>query len=137
MRVEILALCDGANADGGKLSLLGAFDTIWVQKVPITYPYCAIALRIRFDNIEKGEHKVTVNFVNEDGKHIIPALNGAIKLDFLLEQKSASANVILNLQGIKFEACGEYAIDLAIDGRSEMSLPLFVKERPPIVPQGV
>jgi hypothetical protein len=130
MRVEVFALCDAATAEAGKLNLLGAFDTIWAYTVPVVYPSCTIALRIRFDNIEKGEHRVTVNFVDEDGKHVIPSMNGTLKLDFPLEQKSGSANLILNLQGLKFAAFGEYAIDLAIDGRSEMSLPLFVKVRP-------
>lgn len=128
MRVEVFSLCDAATADGGKLSILGAFDTIRVSRVPAVHPQCAIALRIRFEKIESGEHKVTVNFADADGKNIIPPAQGTVSVGFSEEQSSASANLILNLHGLKIDKLGEYSIDLAIDGRHDASLPLFVRE---------
>ena len=130
MHIEIFSLSDAATADvAGKLNVLGAFDTIWSGKMPVMYPQCAIALRIRFENIERGEHRVAVNFVNADGKHIVPGANGTININFPDEQRSGSANLVLNLQMLKLENYGEYSIDLAVDGKSEASLPLFVREK--------
>jgi len=45
-------------------------------------------------------------------------------------QQSGSAKFIINLQGIKFEKPGPYSIDLAIDGRQDASLPLFLRHVP-------
>ena len=129
MRLEVFSLCDAATADTGKLNILGAFDVIWSSKIPAIHPQCAIALRIRFDAIERGEHKISVNFVDIDGKHVLPPANGIIKVNFPNEQSSGSSHLILNIQRLKLEKYGEYSIDLAIDGRSEASLPLFVKKR--------
>lgn len=129
MRIEIFALCDAAIGDFGKLSMLGAFDTIWAVKTPLVHPQCAIALRIRFERIERGEHKVVVHFVDSDGKNVMPPAQGAITMNFSDEQSSGAANLILNIQGLKLEGFGEYSIDLAIDGQQKASLPLFVKER--------
>jgi hypothetical protein len=130
MRIEIISLCDAATTDfSGKLNILGAFDTIWTSSVPITHPQCAIALRVRFENIERGEHKIVVNLVNLDGKHIIQPANGVINVNFPDKQSSGSANLILNIQMLRLEGYGDYSIDLAIDGRREASLPLLVKER--------
>ncbi len=130
MNIEVFSLCDAATVDAaGKLNVLGAFDTIWSSNMPTVYPQCAIALRIRFENIERGEHKVTVNFVNADGKHIVPAVNGTININFPDDQRSGSANLVLNLQMLKIENYGEYSIDLAVDGRNEASLPLFIREK--------
>ena len=129
MRIEIFALCDAAIADFGKLSMLGVFDTISVIKTPAVHSQCAIALRVRFERIEIGEHKVAVNFVDLDGKNVIAPIQGVIPINFPEEQSSVSANLILNIQGLKLERLGEYAIDLAIDGQQKASLPLFVKER--------
>ena len=129
MQIEIFALCDAATADFGKFSMLGAFDTIWVAKTPAIHPQCTIALRVRFSKIERGEHKVVVNFVDIDGRNVIPPAEGAIQINFPEEQRSGSANLILNIQGLKLEKLGEYSIDLAIDGQEKASLPLFVKER--------
>lgn len=129
MRIEIFALCDAATSDAGKLNMLGAFDTIWATKTPVIHPQCTIALKIRFERIERGEHKVTVHFADADGKNVIlPALD-PIKVNFPEEQSSGPANLILNIQRLKLERFGEYSIDLAIDEQHKASLPLFVKER--------
>ncbi len=129
MQIEIFALCDAATADFGKLNMLGAFDTIWITKIPAVHPQCTIALRMRFERIERGEHKVAVNFVDIDGRNVIPPAQGAITINFPEEQSSGSANLILNIQGLKLERIGRYSIDLAIDGQQKASLSLFVNER--------
>jgi len=126
MNIEVYSLCDAATNDMGKLSMLGAFDTICATQMPVIHPQCTIALRMRFESIERGEHKVAVTFVDLDGKNIIPPANGTISVNFPDGQRSGSANLILNIQRLKLEKYGEYSIDLAIDGRSEGSLPLFV-----------
>lgn len=126
MNIEVFSLCDAATDNAGKLNILGAFDTIWARNIPAVHPQCAIALRIRFENIERGEHRVTVNFVDLDGRHIIPSANGTININFPNDQRSGSANLILNIQLLRLERYGEYSINLAIDGRGEASLPLFV-----------
>ena len=129
MQIEIFVLCDAATADHGKLNMLGAFDSIWVSKLPAVHAQCAILLRVRFEKIERGEHKVAVNFVDIDGKNVMPPAQGNLSIKFPDEQKSFSSNLILNIQGVKFERAGEYSIDLAIDGQQKASLPLFVRER--------
>lgn len=130
MNIEVFSLCDAATVDAaGKLNVLGAFDTIWSGKMPAVYPQCAIALRIRFEGLERGEHRVIVNFVNVDGKHIIPSAQGTSNIQFPDSQRSQSANLVLNLQMLKLENYGEYSIDLTVDGKNEASLPLFVRER--------
>jgi len=113
----------------GKLNVLGAFDSIMTGSIPVVYPQCALALRVRFDNIERGEHKLAVSFVDLDGKHIVPPANGTININFPDEQRSGSANFVFNLQMLKLEKYGEYSIDLAVDSRKEASLPLFVGTR--------
>ncbi len=129
MHVEVFSLCDAATVDGGKLNMLGVFDSIWTTKVPVVHSQCAIALRVRFDRIEEGEHKVLVNFIDADGKHIIPTANGKVNIHFADNQRSGTTNLILNIQGLKIEKYGEYSIDLSIDNRNVASLPLFVRER--------
>jgi len=129
MRIEIFALCDAATGDFGKLCILGAFDTIETAKTPAVHPQCTIALRVRFERIERGEHKVVVHFVDSDGKSVIPSTQGTITINFANEQSSGAANLILNIQRLTLEKFGEYSIDLAIDGQQKASLPLFLKER--------
>ena len=130
MRVEIFSICDAATADGGKLNILGGFDTIWAGVIPAVHPQCALALRLRFDSSEGAQHGIVVNFVDFDGKHIMPAAHGTITLQFALEQKSASANLVLNIQMLRIERLGEHSIDLLVDGVQVSSIPLFVRKSP-------
>lgn len=131
MQIEVFALCDAATGDAGKLNVLGAFDTLWVSKFPAVHAQCTVALRVRFSRLEKGEHQVKVSFIDMDGKEIIPSLQGAIHITFPEDQSSGSANLIMNIQGLKLEKVGEHAIDLSIDNQQTASLPLFVRKKYP------
>ena len=72
MRVEAFRLCDAATVQGGKLNVLGAFDTVYFPTVPAVYPACAIALRIRWERIEEGDHSLRITIVDADGKRLGP-----------------------------------------------------------------
>ena len=129
MKIEIFTLCDAATDSGGKLNILGSFDHIWATKTPATHPLCAIAVKIRFSRIEEGNHRLKVTFADTDGKLVLPGLDAPLAIRFGPEDSTVAANVVLMIQKIKLETFGEYTIDLAIDGRHEASIPLYVKQR--------
>jgi len=130
MQIELFSLCDAATADAGKMNILGIFDTINTTKMPAVHPQCTIALRLRFSAMEAGAHNIQVDFVNADGKYIIPSAKGRINVNISKDSMSGIANLILNIQGLKLEKYGEYAVRLAVDGRQEgVSLPLIVKKK--------
>ena len=132
METELAVLCDAATESGGKLNILGAFDSIFSREFPATHPQCAIALRIRFLRIEAGPHRIRMNFVDADGRAVVPPLDTSATIQCGDEDESVVANLIVNFQQLKFEKPGRYAIDVAVDGRLEKSLPLTVKQvRPP------
>ena len=128
MYIEVMVLCDAATEAQGKLNILGTFDTVFTQKLPVVCSNCAVALRVRFDQIEKGEHKIKLNLVNEDGKLILPSLETSAKVDFPTDIDSGVMNMVLHIQGLKLAKFGKYSIDLAIDGRHEASLPLYLRQ---------
>lgn len=124
-----MALCDAATESGGKLNILGSFDTIFAGAFPATHPHCAIVLKCRFVRIEEGEHQIRITIVNEDGREIMPPFDAKVNIRFPLGQDSVATNIILNIQVLKFEAAGRYSIDAAVDGRHEKTLPLSVREQ--------
>lgn len=128
MKIEVFALCDAATDYFGKLNMLGAFDSIWVKHMPAQHPHCAVALRIRFNPIEEGEHKLKINVVDADGQLLMPSMEGNLTIKMPPKSDSVVANVVLNIQGLKFAKFGNYSIDLAVDGRQEAALPLQVRE---------
>jgi hypothetical protein len=130
MDIEIFALCDAATDTYGKLNLLGAFDTLMTRDFPVAHPQCAIAVRIRFRRIESGQHRMVLHLVSEDGAMVVPPMDGTITINVPPTENSAVANLILQMQNLHFERSGEYAINLAIDGRQVASLPLIVRALP-------
>ncbi len=131
MKTELFVMCDAATDSGGKLNILGVFDTIGSAKLPVVQPRCAVVLKIRFERIERGEHRLKLNIVDQDGKLVIPSLDGPLNISFPDSSPSATAQLILDLQNLKFERFGEFAIDLAVDTRQEASIPLFVRNISP------
>lgn len=131
MNIEVFVLCDAATDYQGKLNILGAFDAIWSKELPVVNPHCALALRIRFTKMEEGEHAIRINIVDEDGQPVISPFEAKARIN-TGEAKNASTarNMILNLQGLKFQKFGEYSVDLAIDGRHVNSLPLYIHQVP-------
>ncbi|RME09179.1 MAG: hypothetical protein D6802_12715 [Ardenticatenia bacterium] len=127
MQVEVFTLCDAATDTFGKLNILGAFDTITAHKVPVVHRQCAIALRLRFRRVEGSLHRLALAFVDEDGQNVLPPLNTQITVPFGEHDLTRAVNFILNLQNLTLQSFGEYAIELAVDGRLEASLPLYVR----------
>lgn len=130
MKVELLAMCDAATDSAGKLNILGVYDTIGAPKMPAVHPRCAIVLKIRFERIERGEHRLKLNIIDEDGAPVIPSLEAPLNVTFPNAQPSATAQMILDLHNVKFTRFGQFAIDLAVDGRQEATIPLFVRQAP-------
>ncbi len=145
MDIQVAVLCDAATDSFGKLNLLGAFDTIQAPHLPVVYPQCSIALRMTFNKIEEGPHRMRINFVDEDGKSVFKALDAErrpvskpLEMPFAVQVPEdsifVSRNFVVNVQNLTFEKPGLYSIDLAVDGRQEGSIPLLVKHVP--LPEG-
>jgi hypothetical protein len=131
MDVQVAVLCDAANDSGGKLNILGAFDTIHAVELPATHLSCTVALRLAFTNAEEGQHKLALHFVNDDGHPIMTSIEQNVNIALPDDAHFITCNFIVNIQQLKFDAPGLYAIDLSLDGKLKGSIPLNVKLTPP------
>lgn len=130
MKVELFVVADYATSHVGKLTIVGIFDTLYGQKIPIVYPSCSLAIKLRFDKIEEGSKKVCINLSDADGQNIVPRIEIPLKVQMMNDQYTCTKDIVANLKEIKFKSPGEYSFNLAIDGRHESSIPLFVRELP-------
>ncbi len=128
MNIEIFTLCDAAADYQGRLNILGVFDTIFAAQMPAVHPFCSVALRMRFQRTERGQHMLRLDIVDDDGKVVLPEIEATFNVEMPGNSQVASANLVLNLGQLQFQSYGEYAINLAIDARQEASLPFWVRE---------
>ena len=131
MNIQVAVLCDAATDDNGKLNMLGAFDTIYTQQLPAVHPQCSIALRVTFGNQDEGEHQLRLNFVDADGRSIMPGIDIPVQVVLPGDSHFGTRNFIVNIQQLKFENPGLYSIDLTLDTEPHASIPLLVKHNPP------
>ncbi|SRR5258708_30834916 len=130
MHVEILCLCDYAKGEqNGKLNILGVFNQMQAPKEPVGYPLFSIAARLRFERNEAGPKTITLSFVDWDGKKVIPDLNAQLQVQMGPEDPTATLNFAVIIPQISLPHFGEYSVDLAVNGRQEASIPLYVRQQ--------
>ena len=131
MNIQVAVLCDAATDDNGKLNLLGAFDTIYARELPAIHPQCAVALRVTFLSGDEGKRQMKLNFVDADGRAIMPPIEIPVEVALPEDMHFGTRNFIINIQQLKFGEPGLYSVDFSLDGQSQASIPLLVKHVPP------
>jgi len=131
MTIQVAVLCDAATNDNEKLNLLGAFDTIYTRDLPAIHPLCSIALRVTFFSGEEGQHELRFNFVDADGRFIMPGIDLPAEVVLPGDSHFGTRNFIVTFQQLKFDLPGLYSIDVSLDGKPQASIPLLVKHTPP------
>lgn len=127
MNIQVAVLCDAATNDNEKLNLLGAFDTIYAPQMPAVHPQCAVALRATFLPGDEGTRKLTLNFINADGRSIMQAIELPVPVALPDDAHFLTRNFIVNIQQLKFTEPGLYSVDVRLDDESQASIPLLVK----------
>ena len=127
MNIQVAVLCDAATNEHEKLNLLGAFDTIYAPKLPAFHPQCSIALRITFSQEDEGNHVLRLNFVDADGRSIMPGIDLPCAVTLAGDSHFVTRNFVVSIQRLVFDRPGLYSIDVSWDGESRASIPLMVK----------
>ena len=126
MEIQVATLCDSAMDSNGKLCVLGTFDTICSRGTPVVHPQCALALRICFRPGDEGARKLSIRFIDADGKQLMPPLNTQIQVKMPDDGYFVTRNIVLNLQRLKFEEVGNFSIDITADETMLTRVPLRV-----------
>jgi hypothetical protein len=134
MNIQMAVLCDAASDYGGKLCVLGAFDTLYSEKFPAVHPQCSAAIRLVFDRSEEGTHSLRLNFVNEDGQPIMQPMEIPVDVVFPDDATFLSRNFVVNIQQLKLEQAGLYSVDASLDDRQVAAIALLARQMDPAPP---
>ncbi len=127
MNVQLAALCDSAADYGGKLSLLGAFDTLGAKEFPVMHPHCALVVRIVFEQPDAGSRTLMIRCLDPEGKDCLPQIQPAMDITFPSAfVPFVSRNLVINLQNLRFERPGVYRWLVEDGGVIVASVPLRV-----------
>lgn len=126
MEVQLLTLCDAATITGGKINILGIFDNIFAPAEPIAAPPCSVVIRMLFERIEVGQKTLRVEFVDADGRQIMPPLDANVQVQVPERAPYASVQIVLAIPQLVLPRFGEYAVVLAVNGREEGRIRLHL-----------
>lgn len=128
---EILTLCFAARpGTHGEINILGATDIIIVPQFPIAIS-CFIVGKLRFRKIEEGFKEIRFSIIDSDGKELQPPPQ-AQQIDIRIPSgaSSAGAAIVVGIPNLQIPRAGEYEVNLAVNGRQEMTVPVFVRQVP-------
>ena len=128
MEIEIFTLCDFAQDNNGKLTVVGTFDGINSKQFPFTQANFSVACRLRFSEKETGNHELRLRFIDIDGKELLQPIRGQMNIPKPTNGQYSTVNLVFNLSQIKFEKAGRCSFELYIDDEWERGLPLFVNK---------
>ena len=80
---------------------------------------------------DEGERKLKLNFVNADGRAIMPPIDIPVAVALPDDAYFLTRNFIINIQQLKFTEAGLYSVDIRLDDESRANIPLQVKNPPP------
>lgn len=126
MEVQVATLCDSALENNGKLFVWGTFDTICAQSMPVAHPQCAFAMRICFKPGDEGEHQFVIRMIDDDGKAKFELKSKPLQIKFPPDAYFLTRNLVINIQGLRFDRIGQYSLDIVADDEMLSRIPLRV-----------
>jgi hypothetical protein len=130
MEIEIFTLCDFAQDNNGKLTIVGTFDTLFTQQLPVMQN-CSVVAKLRLANSEAGHHSVKLKFLNTDGKEFFESPMFNIDLRANPNADYSAIPLIMNLHPLKLDKAGKYAIELYHNGEFQSGLKLTLVQGAP------
>ena len=130
MNIALAVVCDHALIDqAGKLSVIGIFERIWVERFPAVHPRLHLVLRLKGRRTEIGDHPVRIVLNDPDGREVLRS-DGAVQIGEpaagVMEVEAGAALPF----DVPLEKPGTYTFEISIDDNHIASVPVAVAQLP-------
>ena len=122
-----MTFCDFAQESGGKLTIVGTFDTIISRNFPCVHPQLSVVIRMRFDLWEFGAHTFRIETRDLEGEMSMEAISGNIEVKGV-GNASAVSHLVFNISNLHIKNHGLVNFVLYIDDKETASLPLYIRK---------
>ncbi|GMO58032.1 MAG: hypothetical protein Ta2G_18040 [Termitinemataceae bacterium] len=127
MKAEVFSLCDFAQECGGKLTVVGTFDTIISRKFPCVHPQLSVVVRLRFTIGEFSKHDFRIETRNLNGEICMEDVGGTIEVKGV-GNATAVSHLVFTINNLRINAPDVINFVLYIDNREISSVPLYVRK---------
>jgi hypothetical protein len=127
MKTELFTFCDFAQENGGKLTIVGTFDTIISRNFPCVHPQLSVVIRLRFDLWEFANHSFRVDVRDLDGRTVVESINGGLDVKGA-GNATAVSHLVFTINNLHIKSPGVINFILHIDDKEISSLPLYTRK---------
>ncbi|HWO88579.1 MAG TPA: hypothetical protein VNL98_05455 [Gemmatimonadales bacterium] len=131
MNVVLALVCDHALIDqAGKLSVIGIFERIWVERFPAVHPRLNLVLRLKGKRTEIGEHPVAITLTDPQGQEVLRG-DGMVTIgEPPAGVFEVDASAVLTFD-VPLNQAGTYTFVVSVDGEVQAHLPITVTQMAP------
>jgi hypothetical protein len=130
MQLSMLLMADYATVDaGGKLNILGSFDSLSAQQFPVKHPLMHLVMRFQPELGEYGDtRKLRIVLVDEDGQELFQ-VSGDFQIPALQKGQVAPAlPIIFGIRDLEFPRPGRYEFRIFVDKEQKDFITLSVSQ---------
>jgi hypothetical protein len=127
MKIELFTFCDFAQETGGKLTVVGTFDTILARNFPCVHPQLSVVIRLRFDLWEFANHNFRIETRNLDGETSMDTISGNIDVKGV-GNATAVSHLVFTISNLHFKDSGVINFILYMDDKEAGTIPLYIRK---------
>jgi hypothetical protein len=127
MKIELFTFCDFAQENGGKLTIVGTFDTIISRKFPCVHPQLSVVIRLRFDIWEFSSHIFRIETRDLDGEMSMETISGNVEVKGV-GNATAVSHLVFSISNLHFKSPGVVNFALFMDDKETGSIPLYIRK---------
>ena len=127
MKIELFTFCDFAQDNGGKLTIVGTFDTIIAQSFPCTHPQLSVVIRVRFDMWEFTQHNFRIEVQSLQNIVRMDPISGTIDVKDAGNATTVS-HLVFSVSNFRVPHEGVTNFVLYIDNKELNSIPLYIRK---------
>ncbi len=130
MNVALAVVCDHALIDqAGKLSVIGIFERIWVERFPAVHPRLHLVLRLKGRRTEIGQHPLLIQLMDPDGREVLRG-DGNVQIgEPPAGVTEVEAGAVLTFD-VPLDRAGTYHFAITVDGERAADVPISVSQMP-------
>jgi hypothetical protein len=126
MKTEIFTFCDFAQENGGKLTIVGTFDTIVSKNFPCIHPQLSVVIRLRFDIWEFANHTFRIETRDLNGELNMETISGNVEVKGV-GNATAVSHLVFSISNLQFRSSGVVNFVLYMDDKELTSVPLYIR----------
>ena len=127
MKIELFTFCDFAQENGGKLTIVGTFDTIISRNFPCVHPQLSVVIRIRFDLWEFANHVFRIETRGIDGDMNMEPITGNLDVRGV-GNATAVSHLVFTIGNLRFKNPSVVNFTLFLNDKEAGSIPLYVRK---------